>query len=315
MANVNTKKSYPSQKGKHRSTKKGHRAGNTSPVQPVKAKPTVKRHKPVFYDHRLVLMPQEDVGRVFLKVLNEDECHKGFQWVEGLNVDTKPFDRVTGCGPGGLYFTDVDNAHLFIDDSITGARYIRRVAPVLDNGEFARVDHYTQCKGAVNRVKWKAHEVHAGPRMDLNALHTWKALFSLCKSRPHRECLVGSLIARCREGYSDDGLHRLREELIADIGLGNLLDYIEFRMGRSARVLLAHICKHHGSKLSYSDVSRIRDHLDVYLPSFLREYKTAEDVLGWRNRLKLRLSIRKPEPRTKPLNTLEEYRDPEALLI
>lgn len=46
----------------------------------------------------------------FFKVTNEDECHHGFKYKDGLNIDILPFRTGGSCVPGGLYFTDA--AHI-----------------------------------------------------------------------------------------------------------------------------------------------------------------------------------------------------------
>jgi hypothetical protein len=43
---------------------------------------------------------------MYIKILSEDLKHNGFQYKEGLNVDTIPFNPTGSCLPGGLYFTD-----------------------------------------------------------------------------------------------------------------------------------------------------------------------------------------------------------------
>lgn len=39
---------------------------------------------------------------------NGHECHNGFQYKDGLNVDHNPFDPSEECGPGGLFFFNND---------------------------------------------------------------------------------------------------------------------------------------------------------------------------------------------------------------
>lgn len=41
----------------------------------------------------------------FYKLTNRSEVHNGFKFVDGLNVDTIPFDPKCICCPGGIYFT------------------------------------------------------------------------------------------------------------------------------------------------------------------------------------------------------------------
>lgn len=42
---------------------------------------------------------------MFYKILNASLTHHGFQYKEGLNVDTIPFSPTGECKAGGLYFT------------------------------------------------------------------------------------------------------------------------------------------------------------------------------------------------------------------
>lgn len=51
---------------------------------------------------------------MYFKILNKDLCHRGFQYKEGLNVDTNEFDPSPKCG-GGLFFTDGKNIFSFLD--------------------------------------------------------------------------------------------------------------------------------------------------------------------------------------------------------
>src|SRR5579872_4900984 len=52
--------------------------------------------------------------RVFVKLTNKFEFHHGFLFKDGLNVDTKKFNPSGNCRPGGLYFTDIKDAYLWV---------------------------------------------------------------------------------------------------------------------------------------------------------------------------------------------------------
>ena len=49
-----------------------------------------------------------------VKILNDSLIHHGFKYVEGLNIDTKPFVSSGVNQPGGLYFTDLLNMPNFL---------------------------------------------------------------------------------------------------------------------------------------------------------------------------------------------------------
>ncbi len=58
----------------------------------------------------MLLTPDELIARYdckFYRLTNKDECHRGFQYKTGLNVDTIPFNPAGTCEPGGLYFFSV----------------------------------------------------------------------------------------------------------------------------------------------------------------------------------------------------------------
>ncbi len=53
--------------------------------------------------------------KVYYKILACDWVHHGFQYKEGLNVDTVPFNPTGLCTPGGLYFTEKENIFDFLE--------------------------------------------------------------------------------------------------------------------------------------------------------------------------------------------------------
>src|SRR5665647_3665118 len=46
-------------------------------------------------------------GKTLVKLTSESECHNGFQFKDGLNVDTVPFNPTSECKPGGIYFCEL----------------------------------------------------------------------------------------------------------------------------------------------------------------------------------------------------------------
>lgn len=49
------------------------------------------------------------------KILNRKWNHHGFQYKLGLNIDTVPFYPYGRCFPGGLYYTNKENLHKFLE--------------------------------------------------------------------------------------------------------------------------------------------------------------------------------------------------------
>jgi hypothetical protein len=56
-----------------------------------------------------------DRKKHYVKILAEDLNHNGFQYKEGLNVDTVPFNPVGSCSRGGLYFTTMQHMILYLN--------------------------------------------------------------------------------------------------------------------------------------------------------------------------------------------------------
>jgi hypothetical protein len=59
----------------------------------------------------------ERVMKLNLKLVRltvESECHNGFQYKTGLNIDHVPFNPFGTCTSGGLYFCDIGDFPVFI---------------------------------------------------------------------------------------------------------------------------------------------------------------------------------------------------------
>ena len=162
MAGQLGQKSRPKSKGKkglHNKNPEKYHKKNPGPPPP----PPEKKVREIVVE----MMPVEDFNREFFKVTCEAEYHRGFQWRDGWNRDTKDFNPYVSCGPGGLYFTDILNLSHFIEGS---THWVRNVHPNLEKNEFARIKDLP--------VKWKAHDVFAEERKSLWVLETWKFLLS-----------------------------------------------------------------------------------------------------------------------------------------
>src|SRR5271156_4589482 len=49
----------------------------------------------------------------YVKILAENLIHHNFQYKEGLNIDTIPFNPSGECEPGGLYYCEREKAYLY----------------------------------------------------------------------------------------------------------------------------------------------------------------------------------------------------------
>jgi len=57
------------------------------------------------------------ISMKYYKIFNENDNHKGFQYVDGLNIDSIPFndDPNQSCVEGGFYFSDVEHICEFLE--------------------------------------------------------------------------------------------------------------------------------------------------------------------------------------------------------
>jgi len=91
----------------------------------------------------------------YYKILNETECHNGFQFQDGLNIDTVPFNPTGTCLEGGIYFSRKD-----ILTFLNYGLWIRQVTIPED----ARV--YKDPESSPE--KWKADKIILGPRKSID---------------------------------------------------------------------------------------------------------------------------------------------------
>ncbi len=49
----------------------------------------------------------ENEPLILIKLTNEFECHNGFSFKTGLNIDFIPFNPKGECQPGGIYFCNI----------------------------------------------------------------------------------------------------------------------------------------------------------------------------------------------------------------
>ena len=120
----------------------------------------------------------------YFKFFNEEENHKGFQYKDGLNTDTLPFNDNPDdtCVPGGLYFADAKNIMSFLDNS---HKFVREV--FIPEGELVVPD-------GVN--KFRAHSIILGERRDLGKVETWEWLVESGLARA-RWCVRAGCVCVC----------------------------------------------------------------------------------------------------------------------
>lgn len=151
-------------------------------------------------------------GRKFFKLTNKDECHHGFQYKDGLNVDNIPFDAHGSCCAGGLYFSDSANILNFID---LDSAYIREIT--IPDDEFDVVQDQS------GPIKWRSHSVICGERRSIGELSTWKWMIEHDIIIPHQAFY---LVSRCMNIQPD------------------ILDYLISNVGNAESTFLYSRCLH-----------------------------------------------------------------------
>lgn len=90
----------------------------------------------------------------FVKLTNSMEYHNGFQFCDGLNEDSVPFNPHGYCRAGGIYFVNIDNAYewTFYNAYVGRMKYMRMVIIPSDAQVW------------VEDCKFKANKIILGPR-------------------------------------------------------------------------------------------------------------------------------------------------------
>jgi len=98
----------------------------------------------------------------YFKIFNEEDNHNGFQYVDGLNVDSVPFndDPTKSCVEGGFYFSDTEH----ICDFLFYGKYIREVS-IPDDAKMVKDS---------DGNKWRSDKLFLNERKDLSKVETWE---------------------------------------------------------------------------------------------------------------------------------------------
>lgn len=62
----------------------------------------------------------------FVKLTSPTENHNNFHFSDGMNKDTIQFNPKEECKPGGIYFTDINLAHIWIHYGGNSMRYYEK---------------------------------------------------------------------------------------------------------------------------------------------------------------------------------------------
>jgi len=143
----------------------------------------------------------------YYRFTNESECHNGFQYKTGLNVDILTFNPVRECGPGGLYFFSSDQ----VEDFALGIS--KKTGPVVWVREvtFADDSRFVNVGG-----KWKADKFILGPRrrislqwlceeftpIKIEELYMTNNAWTLCEAFAFVETLTAKQFMTCARAYN-----------------------------------------------------------------------------------------------------------------
>jgi hypothetical protein len=105
----------------------------------------------------------------FYKLTNKLELHNGFQFVDGINIDTQEFNPSGQCSSGGLYFTELNKIAMWISYRGQTMKYIREVEILDDSLVYVEKD------------KFKANKFILHSRVLLEEFEEWNN-FEFCST-------------------------------------------------------------------------------------------------------------------------------------
>ncbi len=144
--------------------------------------------------------------KMHFKITNENECHNGFQYHDGLNILKEKFATQGSCCAGGLYFTDIDN----IKDYYSYGCYLREVYLPKDRPDFQ------MCKDR-SEGKWRANMIILGTRRNLRDPSTQQFLIDKMI-----EC--GSYSSLLKHGLTEKEIFSIIDTS-ANIHIDNAVDF------------------------------------------------------------------------------------------
>jgi hypothetical protein len=117
--------------------------------------------------NNLPQMTGTNLSQTFYKITNREEKHHGYQYKDGLNVLSEPFNSNPhdSCCVGGFYFTDAKHIFDFIDYGCN----VREVFLPIHDADFKIVKD-------PQGDKWRANKIILGTKYDLWSLETIKML-------------------------------------------------------------------------------------------------------------------------------------------
>lgn len=134
---------------------------------------------------------------IYFKITNRKENHHGFQYQDGLNVDDQPFNPSGCCSGGGLYFTTLENLHMFENFGVN-------IRPIIVPGGVPIYDEVCTSITHWNchkfHYKSKAPKVYLLPKIKLGSAESFKLLYNFKLGNANKN----NQFAQSRMYLSDD---------------------------------------------------------------------------------------------------------------
>lgn len=184
---------------------------------------------------------------VYYKITNQNECHYGFQYEDGLNVLTEPFngDPYDSCCPGGLYFTDINNIFKFLSYGCN----LRIITLPTSNPDFKMIKD-------PQGDKWRANQIILGERYSLHKTDTFQMLKELgANIHMDKECLLKwasrqgyfEVVKFCVENGAD--IHVDDDTVLQIATMNGFLEIVKYLVEKGA-----HLCSNRGYVLYWAEI-------------------------------------------------------------
>ena len=116
-------------------------------------------------------------NEIYFKITNKKENHRGFQYKDGMNSNTQPFIPSGCCSGGGLYFTSLENLHMFSQFGVNIRPIIVPSAvPIYDEVCTMTSDGHDRCHKY--HYKSKASSVYMLPKIKIGSDESIKLLYN-----------------------------------------------------------------------------------------------------------------------------------------
>lgn len=146
--------------------------------------------------------------KLFYRITNELELHRGFQYQTGVNIDHLPFDSTGECIGGGLYFTELNKMAIWIESP--SSVYIRQVEIMDDSFVHIQRNKFKADKFILReRVLIEDFELWNDPEFCLHTVTLNGWLLKYVKTQTPETCLAAVMA----NGYALQHVKEQTEEI------------------------------------------------------------------------------------------------------